>query len=193
MSDDEEKVLFVDKRRIKSVDDSCDDAAEADLERLPTYVDQLTQENKEREERLKEYIAAHKEKMAEADQVRKRLEGDVDERANARFGDMLTTMLPVLDDFDRAIAAVGDDKKDDPLLQGVVMLKRRLVDVLAAAGLTVVDTQGKPFDPETAQAVSVERVEDEALDNVVTEQMAPGYAYKGRTLRPAMVRVGQKG
>ena len=64
-NDDAPGIEFVDRRRIKSVDDSCDDAAEADLERIPTAFVKLKDEAEQKDERLREYIAAYKEKMEE--------------------------------------------------------------------------------------------------------------------------------
>ncbi|MBI5815208.1 MAG: nucleotide exchange factor GrpE [Nitrospinae bacterium] len=191
MSEDD-KVEVRDKRRIKSVDDTCSDAPEADLERLPTFVDQLNEQMRQNDERLREYIAAHKERMAEVDQLRKRLEADVDNRAKARFGDLISALLPVMDDFDRALDHAKKANADEAILKGMGLLRDGLVKALTVRGLSVTDCAQKPFDPEVAQAVGVVEVEDAALDNIVMEQLTPGYVYEGRVLRPAMVRVGRK-
>ena len=192
MSEDKNKIEFYDKRRIKSADDTCDDALEADLDRLPTFVEKMKAESEASQRQLKEYITAHKEKMAELDQLRKRLEADVERRALARFGDLIKDLFPSVDDFDRAIEQAAKTNPDDPLLEGVRLMRDGLLKVLAERGLEVINCENEPFDPEVAQAVSVEPVDDEEKDNVVVEQLAPGYRFEGRVLRPALVRVGQK-
>lgn len=192
MMSEETKIVFKDKRRIKSVDDVCNDALEADLERVPTMVTKLQQEASENDERLKEYITAHKEKMAEMDQVRVRLEGQVEQRAKGMFCDIVKNILPVIDDLDRAIEAARDSHKDDSLYEGVVMLRKSLMKVLTMQGLEMIDCLNKPFDPEVAQAVSAMSVDDDDMVDVVVEQLSAGYMFEGRVIRPAMVRVGQK-
>lgn len=190
---DNKRIELVDKRRIKSVDDTCDEPGEPDLARIPFVVDRLKEEKEKSDSLLKEYIAAHKEKMAEIDELRTRLEADVDNRATSRFGEMLKGLLPLIDDFDRAIDHAKKTNPDDPMLAGVTMLREGLFTLLTKEGLEIIDCAGKPFDPELAQAVGTQIVDDDKLDNVVIEQVAPGFSFGGLVLRPAMVRVGQKG
>ncbi len=192
MSEEEVKIEFRDKRRIKSVDDTCDDAVEADLDRIPSVVKKLQGEVSQHDERLKEYISAHKEKMAEMDKVRIRLEGQVEQRAKGMFCDIVKNILPVIDDFDRAISAASTTHQGDSLYEGVCMLRESLMKVLTSQGLEVIDCRDKPFDPEIAQAVSAVSVDDDDKVDVVVEQLSAGYMFEGRVLRPAMVRVGQK-
>ncbi len=186
------KIAFVDKRRVKSVDDVFGDIESADLQRLPTFVDQLQQKADADDKRLKEYIAAHKEKMGEMDNVRKRLEADVDNRANARFGELVKDLLPLIDDIDRAIESAGKSSDSSQLLEGVRLLREGALDALKNKGLEEIFCEGEPFDPEIAQAVATEAVSEDDKDNVVTAQLATGYKFAGKVLRPALVRVGQK-
>jgi len=186
------KIEFHDKRRIKSAEDTAEEEGEPDLERLPHYVEQLESQMAERDSRLKEYIAAHKEKMAEMDRVRKRLEEDVERRATARFGELLAELFPVIDALDRALEAAAATGGEDPLLEGVRLMRKGLFEVLEKQGLEMIDCSDKPFDPQIARAIAAIPVDDEEKDNLVLEQLQPGYRYGDRTLRPAMVRVGQK-
>ncbi len=186
------KIEFVDRRRIKSPDDTIDSPEEADLDRIPTYVEQIQTRMDEKESQLKEYISAHKEKMAEMDKVRKRLEEDVEHRSLNRFGEMIASLLPIIDDLDRAIEAASKDDAQNPMLDGVAMVRSNLLEVLTGQGLEVIDCVGKKFDPELARALSTIPVDDETKDNVVLEQLVPGYRFGPRVLRHALVRVGQK-
>lgn len=186
------KIEVRDKRRIKSADDTCGEAEESDLERMPTYVKQLEKQMEAHDSRLKEYITAHKEKMAEMDKVRQRLEENSEKRASEKFGELVAELFPVIDDFDRAIESAKENKADNPMLKGVEMLRARLFEVLTNNGLEIIDCLNTPFDPEIAQAIAAIPVDDEDKDNMVLDQLAPGYRFGDRVLRPALVRVGHK-
>ncbi len=186
------KIEFRDKRRIKTIDDVCDDAAKADLDRVPTFVERLQEKISSNDEKLKDYIAAHKEKMVEMDQVRSRIEGNAGKIARDHFCDLIEGLLPVIDDFDRALELASKSHDGDPMLEGVHLLRDGLFKVLVSKGLEVIDCLDQPFDPEVAQALGSEPVDDDEKDNVVVAQMSVGYRYEGRVIRPALVRVGQK-
>ncbi len=189
---EEPKIEFIDKRRIKSIDDTCNEDGEADLDRLPTFVEKLNEQLEGNDARLKEYIVAHKEKMAEMDLLRKRLEEDAERRASARFGELIRDLLPVIGDIDRALEHTGEEERESQLGVGVKMLRNGLLKSLEKRGLEVVDCVGEPFDPEIAQAVGTVPVEDDEKVDMVIEQMSTGYRFGGIILQPAMVRVGRK-
>lgn len=191
MENDNSKVLFVDKRRIKSVDDEIGDTTDADLDRKPKFVEELENKLEQNDDRLKEYIRAHKEKMAEIDKLRARLENEAGERANDRFGELVKRLIPVIDDFDRALSQT-EETKDNPYLAGTKMLKEKLLGELVKEGLEIIDCAGESFDPEKAQAVDTVQVDDEHDDNRVMEQVAVGYKFGDKILKPALVRVGRK-
>jgi molecular chaperone GrpE len=94
-------------------------------------------------------------------------------------------MLPVLDDFERALKQEAADKD---FQRGMELIYQRLLDALKKLGLEPINSLGQPFDPYIHQAI--DRVEtDEAEDETVFEEYQRGYNFKGRLLRPAMVRV----
>ncbi|MDH5509225.1 MAG: nucleotide exchange factor GrpE [Nitrospinota bacterium] len=192
MKEEKESVIeFVDRRRIKSADDTCDDAPEADLERHPTIFGKMRDEALEKDQRLREYIAAYKGQVEEMEKARKRLEDQADSRAETRFADVVSELFPAMDDLDRALDAARSNDADDQLVRGVEMVRNRLFAVLARHGMEMIDCINELYDPNVAQAVAVELVDDEALDDKVVEQLSPGYRMSGRVLRPAMVKVGK--
>ncbi len=191
MENGSSKILFVDKRRIKSVDDEIGDTSDANLDRKPKFVEELENRLEENDDRLKEYIGAHKEKMAEIDKIRVRLENEVGDRANDRFGELIKRLIPVIDDFDRALAQ-GEGADKDPYLAGAKMLKEKLLGELVKEGLEIIDCKGELFDPEKEQALDTVAVDDENDDNRVMEQVALGYKFGDKILKPALVRVGRK-
>lgn len=188
---DEVKVEVRDKRRIKSADDTFDEALDAELARIGT-AGKPSGAGDANEAKLKEFMAEYMEKMAEMDRVRKRLEADAEDRAKRKFGALVADLLPILDDMDRAITHAGGAGADDSLVTGLRKLRDGFFSTLSVRGLEVKNFMGQPFDPEMAQAVAVTAVEDESSDNLVVEQYAPGYVYEGQVLRHAIVRVGRK-
>ena len=128
-------------------------------------------------------------RQAEFENFRRRTEN---ERADfARYAGMETVraLLPVLDDFERALQAAPEmEGPDAEFLKGIEIIRQRLVDILGKAGLEPIESVGKPFDPNVHHALESVETED-AEDHTVLEEWQKGYNFKGRLLREAMVRV----
>lgn len=124
-------------------------------------------------------------RAAEFDNYRKRIER---ERADlAQYAGMNTVgdLLPVLDDFERAVRVETSDRE---YAKGVELIQQRFSDVLKKLGLEAISTEGQLFDPNIHQAI--EMVEsDSAPDQSILAEYASGYNFKGKMLRPAMVKV----
>ena len=108
--------------------------------------------------------------------------------------DVLSNILPVLDNFERALQVPQDKLTDDvkSFIEGYRMIYKQLLGVLEKEGVTKIDAVGKPFDPNYHQAVM--RVpSDEYDDDVVVEVLQEGYLLGNKTLRPAMVKVAFNG
>ena len=124
-------------------------------------------------------------RQAEFDNFRKRTERERVEQSQYASMEIAGELLPVLDDFERALAA---DSGSSEYAKGVQMIYQRMAETLKKTGLEPIDTQGKPFDPHLHQAI--ERVEtSDAPDNTVIGEFQRGYHFKGKLLRPSMVRV----
>ncbi len=141
-------------------------------------------------DRLKEELENFRElylrKLAEFDNFRKRVERERDEVRTNAAADVVRELVPVMDNFDRALAHAEADPES--LRQGVEMIARQLWDTLARQGLEVVDPLGRPFDPEFHEAV--QRVEDPSHEpGTVVQVLGKGYLFRGRLVRPAMVAV----
>lgn len=151
-------------------------SAETDV--LRTERDGLKAERDE----LKELLLR---RQAEFDNFRKRSEREKSDFSQYAGMEVVRELLPVLDDFERALKAEAGNAE---YAKGVAMIYTRLADGLKKQGLEGIDTEGKTFDPHVHQAV--ERVETkDAEDNTVLGEFQRGYFYKGKLLRPAMVRV----
>jgi molecular chaperone GrpE len=127
-------------------------------------------------------------RQAEFDNFRKRSEREKSDFSQYAGMEIVRELLPILDDFDRALKV---ESADAEYARGVVMIYNRLYESLKKQGLEPIDTEGKTFDPYLHQAV--ERVETkDAEDNAVLGEFQRGYFFKGKLLRPAMVRVAVK-
>lgn len=126
-------------------------------------------------------------RQADYENFRKRVERDRHEESRRALGHFIQQLLPVLDAFERALAA-HDDPAYAEYRKGFELIYRQLWESLAKQGLERIEAAGKAFDPHMHQAI--ERVEtDEHADGAVIEALQPGYLFHGRVLRPASVRV----
>ena len=123
---------------------------------------------------------------ADFDNFRRRSAKEREEIAAVVTQGILTDMLPLLDNFERALLAEGSDL--DSFRAGVSMIYKQMQEALAKNGLEVIDTKDKKFDPNFHQAVM--RVQDpEKEDDTIEQELQKGYMVKGRVIRPSMVQV----
>ena len=140
--------------------------------------DRLLAEKAELEDRLLR-------RQADFENFRRRVERDRSEFLQYAGMELVRELLPVLDDFARALKAPSADPE---YARGVELIYNRLYDSLKKMGLEPIDTKGQRFDPNIHQAV--DRVEtEEAEDHQILEEYQRGYNFKGKLLRPSMVRV----
>ena len=129
----------------------------------------------------------YKRLQADFENFKRRTNQEKEQLAGYVKGDVLTDLLPVLDNFERAVQspAEGDAKV---FLDGFIMIHQNLMAMLSKHGLAVIDAVGKPFDPNFHQAIM--RVpSDEYESDTVCEVLQTGYTVDGRCIRPAMVKV----
>lgn len=125
--------------------------------------------------------------LAELDNAKKRAQRDREEYIRYSNESLLREILPVLDNFDRALQA-SRDAPASGLLTGIELIHRELLRVLEKFGVTPFTAAGQPFDPEKHEAVM--RVETtEVPEMTVIEETLRGYVLNGRVLRPAAVSV----
>ncbi len=126
-------------------------------------------------------------RQADFENFRKRVERERHEESRRAIGHFIQQQLPVLDAFERALAA-HDDPAYSEYRKGFELIYKQLWDALSKQGLERIEATGKAFDPHMHMAI--ERVEtDEHADGAVMEVLQPGYLFHGRVLRPATVRV----
>ncbi|GLI17279.1 protein GrpE [Moorella thermoacetica] len=130
--------------------------------------------------------------QADFDNYRKRTRREQEELTRMAAARLITSLLPVLDNLERALAAVTDNKAEG-LATGVEMTLRQLKEILEQEGLTPIAALGQPFNPELHEAVAREETENPEQANMVVAEFRRGYTLKGKLLRPAMVKVAVAG
>ena len=126
--------------------------------------------------------------QAEFENTRKRAAREQHQFREYAVADVVKSLLPILDSFERALQAPSSNPRE--FRSGVELIYKQLQDALAKLGLRPIPAKGEPFDPHLHQAV--EMVETtEAEDHQVLEELQRGYKFKDRLLRPAMVRVAK--
>lgn len=159
---------------------AADDAVRAALEEAEAY-------RREAEETRQRLLRL----QADYDNFRRRTRQEKEEMAKYASQQLVEKLLPVLDNFERALSAAHSAADLDSFAKGVDMIYRQLSDVLAQEGLEPIKAVGEPFDPELHQAVM--RVESEEHgDNIIVEELQRGYRLKEKVLRPSMVKVNAK-
>ena len=126
--------------------------------------------------------------QAEFDNYRKRVQRDQAQKFELANRDLLEQLLPVVDNFDRAMSNPGDSV--EALLSGIQMVRKQLVDTLEQNGLKQIPAKGNEFDPNLHEAVATGPA-DEHPENHVMEVFQEGYTLKGKLVRPAMVKVAR--
>lgn len=141
-----------------------------------------------KDEKIEELTDQLKRQMAEFDNYRKRTEKEKASMYVIGAKEIVEKMLPIVDNFERGLAQVPDEQKDDPFVDGMNKVYKQLMTALSEAGVTPIEAVGKEFDPNLHNAVM--HVEDEeAGENIVVEEFQKGYLYKDFVVRHSMVKV----
>ncbi|MGB1957913.1 MAG: nucleotide exchange factor GrpE [Luminiphilus sp.] len=128
--------------------------------------------------------------QADAMNVQRRADQEIEKARKFALERFCGDLLSVVDNLERALESSGDEQGTAALAEGVELTRKGFMDVLAKYGVETVDPQGEPFDPETAQAMSMVEQPDVEPNSVVAV-MQRGYLLNGRLLRPAMVMVSK--
>ncbi len=128
--------------------------------------------------------------QADAANVQRRAEQEIDKARKFALDRFVGELLPVVDNMERALSAATDSGAEAPIIEGLELTMKSFMDALKKSGVEIVDPQGEPFDPQLAQAMSM--VENPDVEpNTVIAVMQKGYTLNGRLVRPAMVMVSK--
>jgi molecular chaperone GrpE len=146
----------------------------------PDPLDELRRERDNLQDRLLRTAA-------EFDNYRKRMDRERRDLADYTAADVVTELLPIVDNLERALQAAADD---DPLRKGVELIHKQMLDMLRKRGVKPIETLGTDFDPNFHQAVIHEESEQHR-EGEVMQELQRGYLLGDRLLRPAMVKVAK--
>jgi molecular chaperone GrpE len=164
-------------------------AQSAEARELERQLDDLRQKLKEAETRAQENLDRWQRAQADLANYRRRAQFEREEMEKFGVASLVATLLPVLDNFDRAWQTLPGTMRRLTWLSGVDMINRQLHATLQRIGLAEIEANGQPFDPALHEAV--DRAEAEGAPHVV-EVLQAGYKLHERVLRPALVKVGPK-
>lgn len=140
------------------------------------------------EEKLAEYEDLRVRQLAEFENFRKRSEKEKAQMFEIGAKTVIEKLLPVIDNFERGLAAVTEDEKETPFAQGVELVYKQLLTSFDELGVKPIEAVGKEFDPNLHNAVMA--VDDDSLESgTVAEEMQKGYMYKESVVRHSMVKV----
>jgi molecular chaperone GrpE len=149
-------------------------------ESQPDPLDELRRERDSLQDRLLRTAA-------DFDNYRKRVDRDRRELAEYTAGEVMTELLPIIDNLERALQAAAPD---DPLRKGVELIHRQMLDMLRKRGVKPIEALGADFDPNFHQAV-IHEASAEHREGEVMAELQRGYVVGDRLLRPAMVKVAK--
>jgi molecular chaperone GrpE len=186
-----DEVRFVDRRRWAHGEDA---AATPDQPlHKPTYVEELEQKLARREKDAEEYLTKYRQASKEFEDARARMRKELAKDAERNRREVLVSLLEVVDNLERAIEAsrTAGTSSQDPLLQGVELVRNQFVAKLDGFGITRIGSEGVAFDPRLHEAVAAVPAADPAQDGVVVGVVRHGYLIGDEVLRPALVAVAK--
>jgi molecular chaperone GrpE len=186
------KPKIVDRRHWMNVDDEGDATSEENLDgRVPTFVEKLKKEAEEKDVRLKEYISAYKEKNAQTDELRVRLQRENETRLDQFKANLFARLVPILDNLRRAEDSAKASSDFESMKQGINLVINQFVQELKNNEVQVIETEGMKFDPKIHEAFMVSDTEDPEQDNLILQELEQGYLFKEKLIKAAKVKVAK--
>ena len=157
---------------------------------LAAEIEDLRAQLRAAQQEAQENRAGWQRTAADFSNFRRRTEQDREQSLGLANESLLSKLLAIVDDFDRAIAQMPPDLRQLGWIEGIVAIDRKLRQLLESEGLTPIEAEGHPFDPHQHEAVVQEETSSVA-EGTVTSELQRGYRIRDRVLRPAMVAVAK--
>lgn len=166
-------------------EDTADDEGEEKAAEKKSF---FKKKKDKKDEQIEELTDRLQRQMAEFDNFRKRTEKEKSQMYDMGAKTVVEKILPVIDNFERGLAAVPEENAEDPFVDGMNKVYKQIMVMFEEIGVTAIETDGVEFDPNLHNAVM--HVEDESLgDNVIAEELQKGYMYRDTVVRHSMVKV----
>jgi molecular chaperone GrpE len=156
-------------------------------EAAPVSAEELEKLRKTAGER-DQYLDLAARTRAEFENYQKRMQREREQERKYSFGPLALELLPIFDNLDRALQAGKQVGETGPLVQGVAMVQSQFLELLKRNGITRIDAEGKPFDPNLHQAV-MQKTTNEVEPNTIVQVIEQGFMNQDRVLRPSKVVV----
>ena len=141
-----------------------------------------------KDEKIEELTDQVKRQMAEFDNFRKRTEKEKSQMYEIGAKSIIEKVLPVVDNFERGLAAVPEENKDDAFVDGMNKIYKQMLTMLEEADVKPIEAVGKEFDPNLHNAV-MQTESDEYESGIVAQELQKGYMYRDSVVRHSMVAV----
>jgi len=152
----------------------------------PEDVESLKKALEEEKAKAERYLANWQRAQADYINYKRYREQENEEMRRLANADLVISLLPALDDLERAFAAIPPELAELPWVKGISLVERKLWQALQAQGLSPIEAEGKPFDPREHEGVA----QTKGKEGIVIQEIQKGYKLNDRVLRPAKVIVG---
>ncbi|MBB4825773.1 molecular chaperone GrpE [Sporosarcina luteola] len=198
MNEEKKEEVLADEQAATSLENEEAHEAQADLsaevpedsETPNDQTDDHTAVIEDLQSKLEQEENKHLRLLADYENFKRRSNLDKESLQKYRAQSLMTNLLPVLDNFERALNIEAKTEEAQSLMTGMDMIYRNLIDALKAEGLVEIEAADQEFDPNFHQAVMTGNDEEKA-SGIVLEELQKGYKLKDRVLRPSMVKVNE--
>ncbi len=179
----------IEEEEVQEDEGTCDSEEEDAVAEKKGFFKKKEKKNKQ-EEKIAELTDRLQRQMAEFDNFRKRTEKEKAQMFEVGVKSVIEKILPVVDNFERGLASVPEDRKEDPIAQGMDKIYKQLMTELENLEVKPIDAVGKEFNPDFHNAVM--QVESEEYESgMVAQELQKGYMYRETVVRHSMVSVVQ--
>jgi molecular chaperone GrpE len=166
--------------------DEGDEVIEEEIEQAQD-IETLQQALAEEKEKAENYLASWQRCQADFVNYKQRAEQEKSEIIEFANSTLVSNLLPIMDDLERAFASVPADLEESNWTEGIRLIYNKLKTSLEAQGLTEIEARGKPFDPHLHEAI----MQQNGKEGMVIEELQKGYKFKEKVIRPSLVTVGR--
>ena len=189
--DQAEETAAKETEETKEQEAACEEQEVPETEKEPEkkgFFGKKKEKKDKKDEQIADLTDRLKRQIAEFDNYRKRTEKEKAGMDMVGAKEIVEKILPVVDNFERGLAGVPEEQKEDPFVTGVAQIYKQLMTTLEGMGVKAIEAVGAEFDPDFHNAVM--HVEDESVgENIVVEEFQKGYMYKEFVVRHSMVKV----
>ena len=184
-------VKVIDRRWWANNPEAASDRESSSGSLKPTYVEELERQLAEKDKMVQEYIGKYRQASNEFEEARLRLRREISKDVERTRREVLSEILEVLDNLDRAVDSAKQAQSIDSVIQGIDLVRRQFLSKLEGLGVTRIEASGQPFDPQLHEAVTTIPAASPEQDGQVVGIVRHGYRVGEDVLRPATVAVAK--